>query len=132
VYLFFNWCLRFGKIFFLLFNGWISNIFTKKNNSLRCHKWPDTSVKRRHVNCLDRDWPKVISLCGNHESHYLVIWWGFDRAVVRESAFYLRVREFDSCYGLMWKESVNPVPKVVGFLQVLRFPPTAWECWQGG
>jgi hypothetical protein len=25
-------------------------------------------------------------------------------------------------YGLMWKESANGLPKVVGFLRVLRFP----------
>jgi hypothetical protein len=34
---------------------------------------------------------------------------------------------FDSRYGLMtlmWKESVNVLPKVVGYLRVLRFPPT--------
>ena len=30
----------------------------------------------------------------------------------------------DSCMTLMWKESVNALPKVVGFLRVLRFPPT--------
>jgi hypothetical protein len=29
-----------------------------------------------------------------------------------------------SRYGLMWKESVNVLPKVVGFLQVLQFPLT--------
>ena len=30
----------------------------------------------------------------------------------------------DSCMTLMWKESVNALPKLVGFLRVLRFPPT--------
>jgi hypothetical protein len=30
----------------------------------------------------------------------------------------------DSCMTLMWKESVNALPKVVGFLRVLQFPPT--------
>jgi hypothetical protein len=30
----------------------------------------------------------------------------------------------DSCMALMWKESVNALPKVVGFLRVLQFPPT--------
>jgi hypothetical protein len=51
--------------------------------------------------------------------------WGF--GVVWASAFHLWDREFDSRYGLMtpiWKESVNALPKVVGFLRVLRFPPT--------
>jgi hypothetical protein len=49
--------------------------------------------------------------------------WGFSGAV-RASDFHLWVREFDSHYGLMWKESVNALPKVVGFLRVLWFPPT--------
>jgi hypothetical protein len=41
-------------------------------------------------------------------------------------------KRFDSRYGLMWKESVNVLPKVVGFLRVLRFPPTENQhmvCW---
>ena len=45
-------------------------------------------------------------------------------AVVRASAFHLWDRGFDFRYGLMWKESVNALLKVVGFLRVLRFPPT--------
>jgi hypothetical protein len=48
----------------------------------------------------------------------------FDGAVVRTSAFHLWDRGFDSRYELMWKESVNALPKVVGFPRVLRFPPT--------
>jgi hypothetical protein len=34
------------------------------------------------------------------------------------------IRGFGSRYGLMPKESLNALPKVVGFLLVLRFPPT--------
>jgi hypothetical protein len=45
-------------------------------------------------------------------------------AVIRASAFLFWDRGFDSRYRLMWKESVNALSKVVGFLQVLRFPPT--------
>jgi hypothetical protein len=30
----------------------------------------------------------------------------------------------NSCMTLLWKESVNALPKVVGFLRELRFPPT--------
>jgi hypothetical protein len=45
-------------------------------------------------------------------------------AVVRASAFHLWVRGFDSRYGLVRKESVKALSKVVGFLRVLRFPPT--------
>jgi hypothetical protein len=52
----------------------------------------------------------------------------FGGAIVRASGFHLWDRGFDSRYGLMrlmWKESVNALPKVVmGFLRVLRFPPT--------
>jgi hypothetical protein len=49
------------------------------------------------------------------------------------SAFHLWDRGFDSRYGLMmWKESVNSLPKVVGFLRALRFPPTCRESCQGG
>jgi hypothetical protein len=43
--------------------------------------------------------------------------------MVWASVFHRWVRGFDSRYGLMWKESVNALPKVVGFLRVLRFPP---------
>ena len=49
------------------------------------------------------------------------------------SAFHLWDRGFDSRYGLMmWKESVNALPKVVGFLRALRFPPTCRESCQDG
>ena len=40
------------------------------------------------------------------------MWWGFDGAVIRTSAFHLWDRGFDSRYGLMWKEWVNALPKV--------------------
>jgi hypothetical protein len=40
-----------------------------------------------------------------------------------EQAPFTWVCGFDSCYGRMWKESVYTLPKVVGFLRVLRFPP---------
>ena len=42
--------------------------------------------------------------------------------VVRASTFHLGDRRHH--IGLMGKESVNTQPKVVGFLRVLRFPPT--------
>ena len=38
--------------------------------------------------------------------------------------FHLRVPGFDSRYGLVRKESVNALPKVVGFPRALRFSPT--------
>jgi hypothetical protein len=44
-------------------------------------------------------------------------------AVVRAISLYLWDRGFDFRDSL-WKESVNALPKVVGFLRVLRFPPT--------
>jgi hypothetical protein len=47
--------------------------------------------------------------------------------LARASIFHLRDREFDSRCGLMIfmsKESVNALPKVVGILGELRFPPT--------
>jgi hypothetical protein len=44
-------------------------------------------------------------------------------------------RGFESRYGLMcglmWKESVNALPKVVGFLRVLQ-KASHRESWQGG
>jgi hypothetical protein len=43
---------------------------------------------------------------------------------VRANAFHPWVCGFDSRFGLMRKESVNALPKVVGFLRVLWFPPT--------
>jgi hypothetical protein len=46
--------------------------------------------------------------------------------VVRASVFHFWVRGLDSRYGLMWKESVIALPKVVGFLQF------SGESWQGG
>jgi hypothetical protein len=52
---------------------------------------------------------------------------GFGGAIVRASAFHLWDCGFDPHIGLMtlmWKELVNALPKVVGFLWVLRFPPT--------
>jgi hypothetical protein len=49
---------------------------------------------------------------------------GIGGTVVRANSFHLWVRGLDSRYGLMWKESVNALSKVVGFLRVLRFPPT--------
>jgi hypothetical protein len=48
----------------------------------------------------------------------------FGGAVVRASAFHLWDREFESRYGLMWKESINDLLKVVGFLRARWFPPT--------
>ena len=48
----------------------------------------------------------------------------FGGTVVTSTAFHLWDRGFDSRYGLMWEESVNALPKVVGFLRVLQFPPT--------
>jgi hypothetical protein len=47
-----------------------------------------------------------------------------DPVGVRASDFHLWDRGFNSRYGLMWKGSVNTLPKVVGFLRELRFPPT--------
>ena len=45
-------------------------------------------------------------------------------SVAQSSDFHLCDRGFDSRYGLTRKESVNALLKVVGFLRVLRFPPT--------
>ena len=65
-----------------------------------------------------------------HATSHLCMWLWFDfcnmhlRAHVRASAFQLWDRGFVSRYGLMLKESVNALPKNVGFLRVLRFPPT--------
>jgi hypothetical protein len=43
---------------------------------------------------------------------------------VRTSAFHLCGRGFDSRYGLTWKEPVNALPKVVGFLPLGKL--TGW------
>jgi hypothetical protein len=48
----------------------------------------------------------------------------FGVTILRANTFHLWNRGFDSRYGLMWKESVDALLKVVGFLRVLRFPPT--------
>ena len=50
----------------------------------------------------------------------------FDCAILRASAFHLWDRGFHSRCGQtnLCEESVNALPKVVGFLRVLRFPLT--------
>jgi hypothetical protein len=84
-------------------------------------KWRPTCVMRhargQKLQSFRRKWP-----CYKPAIWIFIICFG--GAIVRASAFHLWDRGFDSCYELMWKESVNALPKVVGFLQALRFPPT--------
>ena len=67
---------------------------------------------------------------------YIIMFRGFGGVVVRPLAFRLP-SSIPSKVILMWtrtqssyeKSIVNALPKVVGFLRVLRFPPTGKVDW---
>jgi hypothetical protein len=115
------------------------------NHFLRFSKSEFTAVSRSEIKS-----PQAVRLMSSANNRGFVLYrhWGkslynrnvfsFERAchtnggaIIRASAFHLWVRGFDSRYGLMWKESVNALPKVVqGFPGALV--SSHRKSWQGG